>query len=349
MNFRKRIAIDLGTTSVQVFTRSKGVIVNEPSVVAVDRFSNKVLAVGTEAKNMLGRTPGHIVAVRPLIDGVINDYEATERMLRYFIKKSGNKSLIRPDLIICVSTGSTQVQKRAVKQAGIKAGANEVHLIEEPLAAAIGAGVNMEDARGTIIVNIGGGITDIAVISKGGIVVAESLRVAGDACDKAIVDYVRKNMNTIIGEKTAEEIKHSVGTILSKEDGYRAKGRNLKNGLPSEIMFTSKDFELALENIKNEISSAVQRVLSVTPPELVADIFEDGAIMTGGGSLIRGLRDRIEENTKLNVEIAEDPIQAVIRGTGKSLNWMNRLEKIENSKLELTRRIVENNEKLRRR
>lgn len=349
MNFRKRIAIDLGTTSVQVFTRPKGVIIDEPSIVAIDRFSNKVLAVGAEAKKMLGRTPGHIIAVKPLVDGVINDYEATERMLRHFIKKTINKSFIRPDLIICVSTGSTQVQKRAVKQAGIKAGANEVHLIEEPLAAAIGSGINMEDARGSIIVNIGGGTTDIAVISKGEIVVAESLRIAGNDCDRAIIDYVRKNINTIIGEKTAEEIKHSVGTTLSKQDSYQAKGRNLQNGLPSEIMFTTRDFDLALENIKHEISSAVQRVLSVTPPELVADIFEDGAIMTGGGSLIRGLKEKIEEITKLKIEIAEDPIHAVIRGTGKSLNWMNRLEKIENSKLELTRRIVENNEKLRRR
>lgn len=349
MNLRKRIAIDLGTTSVLVYTRSKGVLINEPSVVAVDRFSNRVLAVGSEAKDMLGRTPGHIVAVRPLRDGVISDYEATERMLKYFIKKTVNRTLIKPDVIICVPTGATQVQKRAVKQAGMRAGANEVHLIEEPLAAAIGSGVEIEDSRGNLIIDIGGGTTDIAVISRGGIVVAESLRVAGDDCDKAIIDYVRKNMNTIIGEKTAEEIKLSVGNTLSNQTIYVAKGRDLKTGLPSQIEFTTEDFNLALDSVKTEIANYVQRVLSITPPELVSDIYETGAIMTGGGALIRGIKEKIEEKVKLNVIIADMPVTAVVRGTGKSLNWINKLEKIENSKLELTRRIVENSERLRRR
>ena len=214
MDIRKRIAIDLGTTSVLVYTRKDGVLLNEPSVVAVDQFSDKIIAVGKEAKEMLGRTPGHIIAVKPLKEGVIRDYDATEEMLKYYIRNSVGRTLIKPNIIICVPSGATQVQKRAVKQAGMKAGANEVHLIEEPLAAAIGSGIEIADSKGNLIIDIGGGTTDIAVISRGGIVVSESLKVAGEDCDQAIIDYIRKTRNVIIGEKTAEKIKHSVGSTL---------------------------------------------------------------------------------------------------------------------------------------
>lgn len=348
MNFRKRIAIDLGTTSVLVFSRKDGVIVNEPSVVAVDKFTNTVIAVGEEANKMLGRTPGNIVAVRPLKEGVINDYESTEQMLKYFIKNALGKTLIRPNVIICVPSGATQVQKRAVKQAGLKAGANEVYLIEEPLAAAIGAGIDVGESKGNLIIDIGGGTTDIAVISRGGIVVSDSMRFAGDSCDEAIMKYIRENKNLIIGEKTAERIKKDIIKI-SDEEGMNVKGRNLFSGLPEEIIIYKEDVQIALLKVIEEIANGVQRVLSTTPPELVSDLYENGALMAGGGSLILGMREKIEEKIKISVSIAENPVTAIVRGVGKSLNWMNQLSKIESSELELTRKLLENKESLRRR
>lgn len=349
MDLRKRIAIDLGTTSVLVYSRSKGVLLNEPSVVAVDRFSNKIIAVGKEAKEMLGRTPGHIVAVRPLKDGVITNYDSTEKMLKYYIKSAIGNSLIKPNVIICVPSGATQVQKRAVKQAGIKAGANDVHLIEEPLAAAIGAGIEIGDSKGNVIIDIGGGTTDIAVISRGGIVVSESLKVAGDSCDTAIIDYIRKTKNVIIGEKTAEKIKLSVGSIESDKDKFVAKGRNLYTGLPEEVYMSREDIDRALFEVIEEIANACKKVIAKTPPELVSDLYENGAILAGGGALIHGMREKIQEKIKISVYIAENPVSAVVRGTGKSLNWINKLDRIENSQLEMTRRIVEKKEILRRR
>ena len=348
MNFRKRIAIDLGTTSVLVFSRKDGVIVNEPSVVAVDKFTNTVIAVGEEASKMLGRTPGNIVAVRPLKEGVINDYESTEQMLKYFIKNAVGKTLIRPNVIICVPSGATQVQKRAVKQAGLKAGANEVYLIEEPLAAAIGAGIDVGESKGNLIIDIGGGTTDIAVISRGGIVVSDSIRFAGDSCDEAIMKYIRENKNLIIGEKTAERIKKDIIKI-SDEEGMNVKGRNLFSGLPEEIIIYKENVQIALLKVIEEIANGVQRVLSTTPPELVSDLYENGALMAGGGSLILGMREKIEEKIKISVSIAENPVTAIVRGVGKSLNWMNQLSKIESSELELTRKLLENKESLRRR
>lgn len=288
MNFRKRIAIDLGTTSVLVFTRKDGVIINEPSVVAVDKFTNSVIAVGEEASKMLGRTPGNIIAVRPLKEGVINDYVSTEQMLKYFIKNAVGNTIIRPNVIICVPSGATQVQKRAVKQAGLKAGANEVYLIEEPLAAAIGAGIEIGETEGNLIIDIGGGTTDIAVISRGGIVVSDSIRFAGDSCDEAIMKYIRENKNLIIGEKTAERIKKEIVKI-SDEDGINVKGRNLFSGLPQEIIVYKKDIEIALSKVIEEIANGVQRVLSTTPPELVSDLYENGALLAGGGALILGI------------------------------------------------------------
>lgn len=347
MNFRKRIAIDLGTTSVLVFTRKDGVIINEPSVVAVDKFTNSVIAVGEEASKMLGRTPGNIIAVRPLKEGVINDYVSTEQMLKYFIKNAVGNTIIRPNVIICVPSGATQVQKRAVKQAGLKAGANEVYLIEEPLAAAIGAGIEIGETEGNLIIDIGGGTTDIAVISRGGIVVSDSIRFAGDSCDEAIMKYIRENKNLIIGEKTAERIKKEIVKI-SDEDGINVKGRNLFSGLPQEIIVYKKDIEIALSKVIEEIANGVQRVLSTTPPELVSDLYENGALLAGGGALILGIREKIEEKIKISVSIADSPVTAIVRGVGKSLNWMNQLSKIESSELELTRKLLENKESLRR-
>ncbi|MFM1514670.1 rod shape-determining protein [Helcococcus ovis] len=347
MNFRKRIAIDLGTTSVLVFTRKDGVIINEPSVVAVDKFTNSVIAVGEEASKMLGRTPGNIIAVRPLKEGVINDYVSTEQMLKYFIKNAVGNTIIRPNVIICVPSGATQVQKRAVKQAGLKAGANEVYLIEEPLAAAIGAGIEIGETEGNLIIDIGGGTTDIAVISRGGIVVSDSIRFAGDSCDEAIMKYIRENKNLIIGEKTAERIKKEIVKI-SDEDGINVKGRNLFSGLPQEIIVYKEDIEIALSKVIEEIANGVQRVLSTTPPELVSDLYENGALLAGGGALILGIREKIEEKIKISVSIADSPVTAIVRGVGKSLNWMNQLSKIESSELELTRKLLENKESLRR-
>ncbi len=348
-NFRKRIAIDLGTTSVLVYSRSRGVILNEPSVVAINRFTNKIIAVGQEAKDMLGKTPGHIVAVRPIEDGVIKDYESTERMLQYYIRAAIGRSIIKPNVIICVPSGATQVQKRAVKQAGLKARAYDVHLIEEPLAAAIGSGVEIEDSRGNLIIDIGGGTTDIAVISRGGIVVSESIKFAGNDFDKVIIDYIRKKYNLIIGERTAENIKLSIGTIDAKETEFIANGRNIYTGLPEQIEISVEEIDEAFEEPINEIANAITRVLSKTPPELVSDIYESGTILTGGGALIRGVKDKLSDKLKIGMSIAENPVTAVVRGTGKSLNWINKLEEIENSKLELTRRIVEDSEELRRR
>lgn len=349
MNFRKRIAIDLGTTSVLVYSRDKGVILNEPSVVAIDRYTGEIISVGSEAKKMLGRTPGNIVSQKPMKDGIISNYIATEKMLTYYIKAAIGRKLFKPDLVICVPSGANQVQKRAVKQAGIKAGANDVYLIEEPLAAAIGAGIDISETRGNLIIDIGGGTTDIAVISKGGIVVSDSIRIAGDKIDKSIIDYIRKKYNLIIGEKAAEDIKLSIGTINSSEEVYIAKGRNLYDGLPQSVELTSEDIQDALSDNIKEIANAVKRVISMTPPDLVSDLYENGAIMTGGGSLIIGMKEKIQEIIKINVYVAENPVSSVVIGAGRSLNWIDKLEKIENSRLEMTRKYVENNEKLRRR
>ncbi len=349
MNFRKRIAIDLGTTSVLVYSRSKGVILNEPSVVAVDRFTDRVIAVGEEAKKMLGRTPGNIVAERPLKDGVISNYHYTEQMLKYFIKATVGSRLFKPDLIICVPSGANQVQKRAVKQAGLKSGANDVFLIEEPLAAAIGSGIDISENSGHMIIDIGGGTTDIAVIAKGGIVVADSIKIAGDETDRAIIEYVRQNFNVIIGEKMAEDIKLSIGTLDAVQEEFEAKGRNLYTGLPETIILTQEDISKALEKIIEEIANAAKRVISKTPPELVADLYENGAMLTGGGALIRDMKDTIQDIIKINVFIPQNPISSVVIGTGRSLNWISKIDSFESNRLEMTRKYVEQRENLRRR
>ncbi|MDO5689334.1 MAG: rod shape-determining protein [Tissierellia bacterium] len=350
--FRKNLAIDLGTASVLVYLRGKGVVLNEPSVVAMDTFTNNILAVGSQAKKMLGRTPGNIVATRPMKDGVIANFNATEKMLQYFIQKAAGRTLFRPNVIICVPSQITQVQKRAVLQSSRNAGAHRTYLIEEPLAAAIGSGVDISDPGGSLIIDVGGGTTDVAVISLGGIVINRSIKTAGDECDEAITDYIRRKYNMLIGERTAEEIKINIGTA-SPDHGddrlFEVRGRSLINGLPMHVFVTSTDIAEALERPLNEIVDTVHYVLDKTPPELAADLFERGALMTGGGSLIPGLDKKIEDRIGINVRLSDGPISAVVKGTGKSLQWINKLDTDDSSYSEARRRSLEERELLRRR
>lgn len=317
------IGIDLGTASVLVYIKGKGIVLQEPSVVAIDRNTNKILAVGEEARLMLGRTPGNIVAIRPLREGVISDYEVTEKMLRYFIDKAvGRRRLFKPRMIVCVPSGVTEVEKRAVKDAANNAGARNTQLIEEPIAAAIGAGLDITKASGNMVIDIGGGTSDIAVISLGGIVVSTSIKVAGDKFDEAIVRYMRKKHNVMIGERTAEELKINVGTAFPREDQVKmeVRGRNLISGLPKTIEVTSEEMLEALAEPVSAIADAVHSVLERTPPELSADISDRGIVMTGGGSLLNGLDKLISKRTNIPVYIAEDAVSCVALGTGKSLD-----------------------------
>lgn len=347
--FRKTMAIDLGTTSVLVFSRSQGVLINEPSVVAIDTFTDKIVAVGQEAKEMLGRTPGNIVAKRPMRDGVIADYRATEKMLKYFLHKAGGRTLLKPDIIVCIPSQATQVQKRAVVQASIAAGAHNTYLIEEPLAAAIGAGIDIADPGGNLIVDIGGGTTDVAVISLGGIVISKSIRTAGDAFDKEISEYIRRKFNIIIGERTAEDIKIAVGSSAGNEETIEVKGRALGDGLPVHVYVSSQDISEAMERPIRQIVDTVHEVLSETPPELAADLFDRGVLLTGGGSLIRGLDTSIEQRLGIEVKYAENPITAVVRGTGKALGWISKLNPGDEILSENTRRQIRTRENLRKR
>jgi len=328
MSFRMDIGIDLGTASVLVYIKGKGIVINEPSVVAIDINTNKILEVGEEARKMLGRTPGNIVAIRPLRDGVISDFDITEKMLKYFIKKAVGNSIIKPRVIICVPSGVTEVEKRAVLEASMNAGAKKTFLIEEPVAAAIGAGLDITKPSGNMIIDMGGGTTDIAVISLGGIVVSRSIKVAGDKCDEAIVRYVRKKYNVMIGLRSAEELKISIGTAFPEEEEMfmEVRGRNLVTGLPVNLTISSLDMLDALEETITSIADAVHSVLEKTPPELAADISEKGIVMTGGGCLIRGLDKLIGKRTGLNVTIAEDAISCVAKGTGQSLEHMDVLK-----------------------
>lgn len=317
------IGIDLGTASVLVYIKGRGIVLQEPSVVAIDRNSNKILAVGEEARLMLGRTPGNIVAIRPLREGVISDYEVTEKMLRYFIDKAvGRRRLFKPRMIVCVPSGVTEVEKRAVKDAANNAGARNTQLIEEPIAAAIGAGLDIEKASGNMVIDIGGGTSDIAVISLGGIVVSTSIKVAGDKFDEAIVRYMRKKHNVMIGERTAEELKINIGTAFPREEQVKmeVRGRNLISGLPKTIEVTSDEMLEALAEPVAAIADAVHSVLERTPPELSADISDRGIVMTGGGSLLNGLDKLISKRTNIPVYIAEDAVSCVAIGTGKSLD-----------------------------
>ena len=320
------IGIDLGNASVLVYVKGKGVVLKEPSVVAFDRNTNKIKAIGEEARLMLGRTPGNIVAVRPLRQGVISDYTLTEKMLSYFISRTVGKSLFgrKPRISVCVPSGATEVEKKAVEDATYQAGAREVSIIEEPVAAAIGAGIDIAKPCGNMIVDIGGGTADIAVISLGGVVVSNSIKVAGDDFDEAIVRFMRKKHNLLIGERTAEEIKINVGTVYKRPENLTmdVRGRNLVTGLPKTVTVTSEETEEALREPAYQIVDAVHNVLERTPPELAADISDRGIVLTGGGSLIQGLEELIEEKTGINTMTAEDPLTAVAIGTGKYIEYL---------------------------
>lgn len=331
-NFGMDIGIDLGTASVLVYVKGKGIVLNEPSVVAIDRDSGQIFAVGEEARRMLGRTPGNIVAIRPLREGVIADYDTTEKMLKYFITKAGGKSwgFFRPRVMVCIPSGVTGVEERAVRQAALQAGAKSAYLIEEPLAAALGAGIDISEANGSMVVDIGGGTTDIAVLSLGGIVCSKSLRVGGDKFDEAIVRFIRKEYNLMIGERTAEEMKINIGTALPEEllenDTMDIRGRDLVSGLPKTVRVTSRESYEAMAEPVEAVVSAVKEVLEKTPPELAADIINKGIVMTGGGALLNGLDILIARETGLPVHVAEDSISCVASGTGRALSMLHILQ-----------------------
>ena len=319
------IGIDLGTASILVYVKGKGVVLKEPSVVAFDRDTNKIKAIGEEARLMLGRTPGNIVAVRPLRQGVISDYTVTEKMIKYFIQKAiGRRSYRKPRISVCVPSGVTEVEKRAVEDAAYAAGAREVFIIEEPIAAAIGAGIDISRPYGNMIVDIGGGTADVAVISLGGSVVSASIKIAGDNFDEAIVRYMRKKHNLLIGERTAEDVKINIGTCypLPQPETMEVRGRNLVTGLPKTIEISSEETEEALHEATVQIVEAVHSVLEKTPPELAADVSERGIVLTGGGALLRGLEELMEERTGINTMTAEDPMTCVAIGTGKYVEFM---------------------------
>lgn len=330
---RPDIGIDLGTASVLVYVKGKGIVLQEPSVVAIDNRTNRVLAVGEDARRMIGRTPGNIVAIRPLRDGVISDYDVTEKMLKYFIDKVLGKrgffKFFMPEIMVCVPSGVTEVEKRAVEEATKQAGARTVHTIEEPIAAAIGAGIDIAQPEGHMVIDIGGGTADIAVISLGGTVVSTSIKMAGDKFDEAIVRYMRKKHSLLIGDRTAEDIKINVGTAFPRktEVTMDVRGRNLVSGLPEIIKISSSEMLEALEESVTQIADAVHSVLEKTPPELSADISDKGIIMTGGGSLLWGLDKLIQKRTGIKVYIAEDAISCVAKGTGDALNSLKVLQR----------------------
>lgn len=328
MLFGQDIGIDLGTATILVYVKGKGIVLREPSVVAIDKNTNEVKAVGQEARRMIGRTPGNIVAIRPLKDGVISDYTVTEKMLKYFINKVCGKFIFSPRIMVCVPSCVTEVEKKAVIDAATHAGARKVYLIEEPIAAAIGAGIDIAKPYGSLIVDVGGGTADIAVISLGGSVISKSIKVAGDRFDESIIKYIRKNFNVIIGERTAEDIKINIGCMYPKTvtESMKIKGRELTKGLPIEIEITSDDMLEALKNDANQLLEAVHLVLEETPPELSADISERGIYITGGGGLVYGLDKLLEEKLGIPVMVAEDAISCVAMGTGKALNHIEALE-----------------------
>ena len=329
MALRSDVGIDLGTSSILVYVKGKGIVLQEPSVVAIDSNSNKFLAVGEEARKMLGRTPGNIRAIRPLRDGVISDYNITERMLKYFLGKALGRMLFRPRVIICVPSGVTQVEQRAVVEASNQAGAIKTYIIEEPIAAAIGAGIDITEPNGSMVVDIGGGTTDLAVISLGGMVVHKSIKVAGDQCDQAIIRYIRKKYNMMIGDSTAENLKKNIGCAypFEEEKFYDIKGRNVLTGLPINIEVSSSEMLEALKEPISEIIEAVFQVLEKTPPELASDISNKGIVLTGGGSLIYGMDKLIEDRTGIDSRVADNAVECVAVGTGKSLKSMEYLEK----------------------
>ena len=328
MTFAKDIGIDLGTASVLVYVKGKGVVLNEPSVVAMDKTTGKLLKVGTDAQAMLGRTPGNIIAIRPLREGVISDYDMTERMLKEFIHKVAGLSFFKPRVIICVPSGITEVEERAVIDAGIQAGARKVYLIEEPVAAAIGAGIDITQPDGHMVVDIGGGTADIAVISLSGVVESASIKIAGDQLNEAVVKYMRRKHNLLVGERTAEEMKKQIGCVFPKdeEETMDVKGRCLLTGLPKVVTVSSTEMMDAFEEPVERIMEAIHSVLERTPPELVADVSTNGIIMTGGGSLVYGFDKLVTARTGIHTTVADDAISCVVLGTGKSLDSLNSMQ-----------------------
>ena len=327
------IGIDLGTASVLVYIKGKGVVLKEPSVVAIDRDTKKVKAIGEEARFMLGRTPGNIMAIRPLRQGVISDYDVTEKMMKYFIQKAGGKRFFRkPRISVCIPSAATEVEKRAVEEATYNAGAREVAIIEEPIAAAIGAGIDISKPCGNMIVDIGGGTTEIGVVSLGGLVISKSIRTAGDKIDSSIVNYIKEKYNLLIGERTGEEIKIAVGSAvqLEKELSVVVKGRDQVSGLLSRVELTSEDVREAMREPLKEIADALKTVLEMMPPDLAGDIVETGIVLTGGGALIRGLDKFLSDIVKLPVFVADEPLLAVARGTGKALQEIGLLQQLTN-------------------
>jgi len=321
--FSRDMGVDLGTANTLVYVKNKGIVLKEPSVVAIQRDTGAVLAVGDEAKQMIGRTPGNIVAIRPMKDGVIADFDVTQRMLKYFINKVHRKTmLVHPRIVICVPSGVTEVEKRAVVDATIQAGAREAYLIEEPMAAAIGTGLPVHEPTGNMIVDIGGGTTEVAVISLGGIVTSRSIRVGGDEMDEAIAQHVKRTYNLAIGERTAEEIKIQIGSAypLSKEEEMEVRGRDMLTGLPKTVSITSTEIQTALKEPVTNIVEAVKVTLEKTPPELAADIMDRGIMMAGGGSLLRGIDKLLNEETGMPVYLPDDPMACVGLGAGKVLD-----------------------------
>ena len=329
--FSNDLAIDLGTANTLVYAKNKGIVVREPSIVAVNKINNNVEAVGKEAKEMLGRTPGNIVAIRPMKDGVIADFEVTEKMIKYFIEKAhGRRFLVKPRIVISVPSEITQVEKRAVKDSALRAGATEVYLIEQAMAAAIGAGLPITDPTGNMIVDIGGGTTDVAVISLAGIVYSRSVRVAGNEMDDAIIQYIKRKYNLLIGERTAEQVKMEIGSAfpLDEEMTMELKGRDLVEGVPKTLIVSDEEIREALAETVATIVEAVRVALERTPPELSADIMDKGIIIAGGGSMLKNLDKRLREETGLPVTLAEDPLACVALGTGQMLTDFNLLRKI---------------------
>jgi len=329
--FSNDMGIDLGTATTLVFVKGEGVVLCEPSVVAIERGTSHVLAVGEEAKRMLGRTPGNIIAIRPMKDGVIADFEITEAMLRYFIKKVHHrKVLVRPRIVIAIPSGITEVEKRAVRDSAERAGAREVFLIEEPIAAAIGVGLPIQEPIGNMIIDIGGGTTEIAVISLAGIVFSKSIRIGGDEMNEAIIEYLKKTYNLMVGERTSEDLKIKIGSAypLEEEMSVEVKGRDLVAGLPKTVTITSEEIRESLQEPLRAILEVIKMSLERTPPELAADLIEHGIVMAGGGSLLRGLDKLISEETGLPVHISDDPITAVVNGTGRVLSEIQYLKKV---------------------
>ena len=325
------MAVDLGTANTLVYVRGRGIVLNEPSVVAINTKTGQILAVGSEAKKMIGRTPAHIVAIRPLKDGVIADFDVTEKMLRYFIQKVHRRTwLAKPRVVVCVPSGITGVEQRAVEEATISAGARSAFIIEEPMAAAIGAGLPVHEPTGNMVVDIGGGTTEVAVVSLGGIVTSQSIRIGGDELDEAIINYIKKEYSLMLGERTAEEIKMAIASAfpMPEEPNAEIRGRDLVTGLPKTIVVAAEEIRRAIEEPVNAIVDAVKNTLDKTPPELASDIMDKGIVLAGGGSLLKGLDERLKHETGMPIHLAEEPLLSVAIGSGKCLEEFEALKRV---------------------